>query len=61
MQELKPYDAGLRRRLGRRALPDRPAGAARKRARAQMDDKLLALCAQQVPGDTYRNLNVRTR
>ncbi len=31
--ELKPYDAGLRRRLGRRALPDRPRrrGAARAR------------------------------
>ena len=33
-------------------------GAA-QRARAAMDAKLTAFCAQQVPGDTYRNLAVR--
>ena len=32
-------------------------GAA-ERARAVMDDKLRALCARDVPGDTYRNLEV---
>ena len=35
-------------------------GAA-QRARAAMDAKLQALCAQQIPGDTYRNLVVRRR
>ena len=32
--------------------------AAAQRARGAMDAKLQALCAQQVPGDTYRNLAV---
>jgi hypothetical protein len=32
--------------------------AAAERSRAVMDEKLRALCAQQVPGDTYRNLVV---
>jgi hypothetical protein len=32
--------------------------AAAERARRQMDEKLRALCAQQVPGDTHRNLVV---
>ena len=48
----------LRRRLGRRALPDR--SRRRRAARARGDGrKLQALCAQQVPGDTFRNLQVR--
>src|SRR5512147_2070525 len=33
--------------------------AAAERARAAMQAKLEALCGQQVPGDTYRNLSVR--
>jgi hypothetical protein len=33
--------------------------AAAQRARDAMDAKLQALCAQQIPGDTYRNLDVR--
>lgn len=32
--------------------------AAAARSRAQMDEKLRALCAAQVPGDTFRNLRV---
>lgn len=33
--------------------------AAAERARQQMDEKLRALCAEQVPGDTHRNLSVQ--
>ncbi len=33
--------------------------AAAQRARADMDRQLRELCAQQIPGDTYRNLEVR--
>ena len=29
-------------------------------ARARMDDEIRAACAREVPGDTYRNLEVRT-
>jgi hypothetical protein len=47
----------IRRGLDRRALPDRPRGRRGARTRA-MDAKLQALCAQQVPGDTFRNLAV---
>src|SRR5258708_18920284 len=32
--------------------------SAAERARAQMTDELRQLCAQEVPGDTYRNLVV---
>jgi hypothetical protein len=32
--------------------------AAAERARQQMDAELREMCAKQVPGDTYRNLNV---
>jgi DNA-directed RNA polymerase subunit RPC12/RpoP len=32
--------------------------AAAQRSRQQMDEKLRALCAHEVPGDTYRNLAV---
>jgi hypothetical protein len=34
--------------------------AAAQRARDAMDAKLQVLCAQQIPGDTFRNLSVRT-
>jgi hypothetical protein len=34
--------------------------AAASRAREAMERKVRALCAQQVPGDTYRNLEVRS-
>ena len=34
--------------------------AAAQRSRDAMDAKVQALCAQQVPGDTFRNLRVRT-
>lgn len=34
--------------------------AAAQRARAAMDAKVEAMCAQQIPGDTYRNLVVHT-
>jgi hypothetical protein len=60
MQELKPYDAGyVAGWVVERYQVDLPAGA--EAARAQMNDKLLALCAAQIPGDTYRNLNVRAQ
>ena len=34
--------------------------AAAQRARDAMDAKVQALCAQQIPGDTFRNLVVRS-
>ena len=34
--------------------------AAAKQAREEMESKMYGLCAQQVPGDTHRNLNVDT-
>ncbi|TMG84968.1 MAG: hypothetical protein E6H74_05595 [Betaproteobacteria bacterium] len=34
--------------------------AAAKTARDAMDAKLRQLCAEQIPGDTYRNLDVRS-
>jgi|SRR5687767_7113828 len=60
MQDLKPYDAGyVAGWVVERYQVDLPAGA--EAARAQMNAKLLALCAAQIPGDTYRNLNVRAQ
>jgi hypothetical protein len=60
MQELRPYDAGyVAGWVVERYQVDLAAGA--QAARQQMNDKLVALCAQQVPGDTYRNLNVRAQ
>ncbi|MGI8782633.1 MAG: zinc ribbon domain-containing protein [Acidobacteriota bacterium] len=35
--------------------------AAAQRSREIMEEKALALCAEQVPGDTHRNLNVDSR
>jgi len=57
--ELKPYDAGLVAGwVVERYQIDLVAAA--QRARDAMDAKVQALCAQQIPGDTFRNLNVRT-
>ena len=56
--ELKPYDAGyVAGWIVERYQIDLPAAA--QRARDAMDSKLQMLCAQQIPGETYRNLNVR--
>jgi predicted RNA-binding Zn-ribbon protein involved in translation (DUF1610 family) len=56
--ELKPYDAGfVAGWVVERYQIDLVAAA--QRARAAMDAQLQALCAQQVPGDTFRNLSVR--
>ena len=59
-QELKPYDAGYVAGWVVERYQIDLVGAA-QRARAAMDAKLQALCAQQIPGDTYRNLVVRRR
>ncbi len=57
--ELKPYDAGfVAGWVVERYQIDLVAAA--QRARDAMDAKVQALCAQQIPGDTFRNLNVRT-
>jgi len=57
--ELKPYDAGyVAGWVVERYQIDLVAAA--QRARDAMDAKVQALCAQQVPGDTFRNLSVRT-
>ncbi len=57
--ELKPYDAGfVAGWVVERYQIDLVAAA--QRSRDAMDAKVQALCAQQVPGDTFRNLNVRT-
>jgi hypothetical protein len=58
MQALKPYDASyVAGWVVERYQIDLAEGA--RRARKQMNDKLVALCAAQIPGDTYRNLQVR--
>ena len=55
--ELKPYDAGyVAGWVVERYQIDLVAAA--QRARDAMDAKLQAMCAQQVPGDTQRNLAV---
>lgn len=55
---LVPYDAGfLAGWTVERYQIDLVAAAGR--ARAQMDAALRALCGERVPGDTYRNLDVR--
>jgi ribosomal protein S27E len=56
-QELKPYDAGYVAGWVVERYQIDLIGAA-QRARAAMDAKLQALCASQIPGDTYRNLVV---
>jgi hypothetical protein len=56
--ELKPYDAGyVAGWIVERYQIDLVAAA--QRAREAMDAKLQTLCAQQIPGDTFRNLSVR--
>ena len=56
---LKPYDAGyIAGWVVERYQIDLVAAA--QRARAAMDAQVEALCAQQIPGDTYRNLSVHT-
>jgi Zn finger protein HypA/HybF involved in hydrogenase expression len=56
-RELKPYDAAYVAGWVVERYQIDLVGAA-QRARAAMDAKLQAMCAQQVPGDTYRNLVV---
>jgi hypothetical protein len=57
-QQLKPYDASyVAGWIVERYQLDLPE--ATRRAREQMNRKLVALCAAQVPGETYRNLDVR--
>ncbi len=56
-QALKPYDAGYVSGWVVERYQLDLVGAA-QRARAAMDARMQALCAQQVPGDTLRNLVV---
>jgi predicted RNA-binding Zn-ribbon protein involved in translation (DUF1610 family) len=57
--DLKPYDAGyVAGWIVERYQIDLIAAA--QRARDAMDAKMRALCAQQIPGDTFRNLVVRS-
>jgi hypothetical protein len=55
---LKPYDAGYVAGWVVERYQIDLVGAA-QRARDAMDIKVQMLCAQQIPGDTYRNLQVR--
>jgi hypothetical protein len=58
-QELRAYDAGyVAGWVVERYQIDLVAAA--QRARDAMDGKVQALCAQQIPGDTFRNLVVRS-
>jgi Zn finger protein HypA/HybF involved in hydrogenase expression len=57
-KELKPYDPGfVAGWVVERYQIDLVAAA--QRARDAMEAKVRAMCAQQVPGDTFRNLEVR--
>jgi hypothetical protein len=57
--ELRPYDAGyVAGWVVERYQIDLVAAA--QRAREAMDRKVEALCAREIPGDTFRNLSVRT-
>jgi len=58
-QSLKPYDPGFVSGWVVERYQIDLVGAA-ERARAAMDGKMQALCAQAVPGDTFRNLVVRS-
>jgi hypothetical protein len=59
-QELVPYDAGyLSGWVVERYQIDLIAAA--QRSRQQMDQQIQQMCAKEVPGDTYRNLQVSTR
>ncbi len=56
--ELKPYDAGyVAGWVVERYQIDLVAAA--QRARDAMNEKIRTMCAGEIPGDTYRNLNVR--
>jgi len=56
--ELKPYDAGyVAGWVVERYQIDLIAAA--KASREQMEAQLRQMCAAQIPGDTYRNLDVR--
>jgi predicted RNA-binding Zn-ribbon protein involved in translation (DUF1610 family) len=55
--DLKPYDRGYVSGWVVEQYQIDLVGAA-ERARAAMDDKVRAQCARDVPGDTYRNLQV---
>jgi hypothetical protein len=58
-KELKPYQSGfLSGWVVERYQIDLLSAA--KEAREDMEGKIRALCASQVPGDTYRNLSVRS-
>ena len=58
-QELRAYDAGyVAGWVVERYQIDLIAAA--QRARDAMDAKVQAMCAQQIPGDTFRNLVVRS-
>ncbi len=59
-QTLKPYDPGFVAGWVVERYQIDLIGAAQA-SRAAMEAKIQAMCAQQVPGDTYRNLVVRTR
>ncbi len=56
---LRPYDAGYVAGWVVERYQIDLVGAA-QRAREVMDGKVQTLCAQQIPGDTYRNLVVHT-
>jgi hypothetical protein len=58
-QALKPYDAGYVSGWVVERYQIDLVGAAQN-ARAAMDAKMRALCARAVPGDTFRNLVVRS-
>ena len=58
-KELKPYDAGYVAGWVVERYQIDLIGAA-QRARAVMDQQMQVLCGQQVPGDTFRNLVVRS-
>ncbi|MGE0812527.1 MAG: zinc ribbon domain-containing protein [Vicinamibacterales bacterium] len=56
-KDLKPYDRGyVSGWVVEQYQIDLVAAA--ERSRAEMDAKVRARCAQQIPGDTYRNLDV---
>jgi hypothetical protein len=59
-RELQPYDAGYVAGWVVERYQVDLAGAA-ERAREAMEAKTRALCAAQIPGDTHRNLVVRSR
>ena len=56
--EVKPYDPGYVAGWVVERYQIDLVGAA-QRARADMEQKLTAMCAAQIPGDTYRNLSVQ--